>query len=239
MILPPPTIEKLFRQYLAENQIQQPDAQIKAEGQLLHQSVEAALGKLFDAAQEDQAFSRDVAPLVNKSPKAISTLTYQELLAALATPDQALILMRPHKKEDVIWQGKGTDKEWRGFVRPFPVNPDNLAIRSHQIHYSVTRGEITNWNRAATTVPTSSLEAFMRFLKNHSHRIRAVVADKDDVMVIFNVVASDYPSWRKSTIELWHLLTKRGVNAERFRLGRLVPISRESRGRGALLYLAA
>lgn len=238
MILPPPTIEKLLRQYLAQKKIQPPDAQIKAEGQLLHQGVEAALGKLFDAAQEDEAFSRYVAPLVNKSPQPVSTLTYEDLLSALASPGQTLITLRPHKKHDVLWQGKGTSKEWRGFVRPFPVNAGALAIRRRQIHYAVTRGEILTWDRAATKIPTSSLEAFMRFHKNHKHRIRAIVADKDGVMVIFNVVAHDYSSWRKSTMKLWALLAKNSVDAKRFKLGQLVPISRESRGRGSLLYLA-
>lgn len=238
MILHPPDIEKLFRQHLAQKNVQLTSAQVKMECQFLHDGANAAVEKVFDTALGDQAFRPDYAELMMKSPKAIHTLTYEDLLSALASPGQTLITLRPHKKHDVLWQGKGTLKEWRGFVRPFPVNAGALAIRRRQIHYAVTRGEILSFDRAATKIPTTSLESFKRFLKNHKHRIRAVVAEKDGVMAIFNVVAHDYLSWRKSTMTLWALLTKNGVDAERFKLGRLVPISRESRGLGALLYLA-
>lgn len=238
MILHPPDIEKLLRQHLAQKNVHWTPAQVKIESQFLQHSANAALEDVFDAALGYEGFSPEHAELMMKSPKAISTLTYEDLLSALASPGQTLITLRPHKKHDVLWQGKGTGGEWRGFVRPFPVNAGALAIRRRQIHYAVTRNEILTWDRAATKIPTSSMEAFMRFMKNHKHRIRAVVADKDGVMVIFNVVAHDYLSWRKSTITLWALLTKNGVNADRFKLGRLVPISRESRGRGALVFMA-
>lgn len=238
MILHPPDIEKLLRQHLAQKNVQLTPAQVKIESQFLQPSANKALADTFDAALGNQGFSPHYAELMMKSPKAIHTLTYEDLLSALASPGQTLITLRPHKKQDILWQGKGTGGQWRGFVRPFPVNPDNLAIRSHQVHYNVTRAEILSFDRAATKIPTSSLEAFMRFLKNHKQRIRAVVADKDGVVVIFNVVAHDYSSWRKSTMKLWDLLTKNGVDAKRFKLGQLVPISREYRGRGSLLYLS-
>lgn len=238
MKFPQLNLKGTFEHHLAVSGIQQPPSQVKAECLLLRQRIESALEKEFDSALKDTGFSRDFAEVINRSPQRIDAVTYESLLDSLAKENQALVLMRPHQKGDVVWQGKGTAREWRDYVRPMPVRAHMLQVPPRRIHYRVTRDEIAVWQQAATFIPTSSLEALMRFRDKDIDRIRAIVADRNGVVVIFNVVAHDYQSWRKSTMKLWDVLTANGVAAKRFTLGRIVPISRESRGRGAVLYLA-
>lgn len=78
----------------------------------------------------------------------------------------------------------------------------------------------------------------VRFLKKGGGAVLAVVAADDGVCVVFRTNAADYETWQRCCRGLEKGLPLEGIAVSKISLQTLVPISRDSRGRGALLFLA-
>ncbi len=212
-------------------------ASLRAETALLHNDVAKALDSIIDKTIEED-FGERYHGLINLSPRRVSHHNHIDLLETVGVGNAALILTQPHKNDDVVWNWGSPITEWRDYMVPYPVDAGSLVVPPRQRHFRVTRQDVRVLDRIAVTVPDACVRNLVRFMKNHRGAVMAVVAAEEGVCVIFRTNATDYDGWQHWRRVVEKELYEAGVAFSPITLKTLVPISRESRGRGALLHLA-
>jgi len=210
---------------------------LEAEAELLRNDIEKYLASKIDDSAEDE-FPERYQGLINVSKRRIAHHGYLDLFEAMTSNVGNLILTKPRKNDDVVWTPGKELQGWRGNVWPLPVAETNLVVPPHKRHYRMTRHDVLRWDCAAVMVPDGCVGHLVRFLKKGGGAVLAVVAADDGVCVVFRIHATDYETWQRCCRALERGLPLEGIAVSKISLQTLVPISRESRGRGALLYLA-
>lgn len=160
------------------------------------------------------------------------------LFRSLCKAGQSLILSRHRQNDDVVWTADEQLQGWRHFFWPFAVDKSKLFVPRYKRHYRMTRYEVLQWDRVAVSIPLGSIPSLVKLLKADDSGIRAVVEAHDGVHVIFKVEAADYATWARECRGLQSTLAANKIEHGRFSLHNLVPISRNSVGHGAVLFLA-
>lgn len=211
---------------------------IKSEVRLLfNESVNHLTGIIERTAADD--FPLRYRNVINLRHNRAHYCNHIDLFEILALPTQSLVISQPEKWDDVIWtSGDKEVRKWRSGLWPFPVDDSKLVVPPHKRHFRRTRDEVLVWDRVAVMVPDSNVQALVRLLRKASGGVTSIIAADEGVCVIFRIEAQDFESWQQMSRLLHKTLADAGVHAEKISLHTLVPISRESRGRGALLFLA-
>ncbi len=213
-------------------------SQCRSEVKLLFNEAVNHLSTIIERTADD-GFLLRYHNVVNLRHNRAHYYNHIDLLETLASPKQSLVIVQPGKRDDVIWtSGEKKVSKWRNGFWPFPVDASKLVVPPHKRHFQLTSEEVLTWDRVAVMVPDSNVQALVRFLRKAGGGLTLIVAANDGVCVIFRIEASDYESWLHVCRLLHKSLAEAGVHADRISLRTLVPISRESRGRGALLFLA-
>lgn len=209
-------------------------AQIKAEAQLLRKEIEQGITDKFHLAIQDSSFTSKYVDIINQSPRAIGSHDYESMFSGLCPPGQGLILKGTRREEGILWTRDTELHSWRDHFWPFPV--DSLTTLSTSLN--LTRRHVTQWNRAAVLVPYAAIPALVGVLRTGRMPVRSIVAAEGGVMVIFGVNADNFQMWQSECHRVRSWCADRELKFGKFSMHTLVPISRESRGVGALLYLA-
>lgn len=213
-------------------------SRIRAESKLLFHQALNDLSATIDQTAEDD-YPLRYHGIINLPRNSAPLSNHIDLLERLVGKDQSIILAQPGKNDDLLWRcGEKAVPQKRNGFWPFGVDASKLEVPPRQRHYRRTRDEVLHWNRLAVMVPDSNVPALVRLLRKARGAVVAIVAADDGVCVIFRTDAQDYPSWQHWCRVLETRLADAGVYAGKISLSTLVPISRESRGRGSLLYLA-
>jgi hypothetical protein len=211
---------------------------IQSEIKLLFNEAVNHLTAIIDRTADDD-FPLRYHNVINLRHNRAHYYNHIDLFEILALPTQSLVISQPEKRDDVIWtSGEKEVPKWRNGFWPFPVNASKLVVPPHKRHFRRTRDEVLVWDRVAVMVPDSNVQALVRLLRKASGGVTSIVAADEGVCVVFRIEAQDYKSWQQMCRLLHRTLAGAGVHAEKISLQTLVPISRESRGRGALLFLA-
>lgn len=228
----------MLRQHLTRANEHFTQTHISAETQLLRKEVEQNLASTFDKVIVDSTFTFKYADIINLSPCPIGDHGYQDLLRSLSTPEHGLVLKRPQKDLGVLVNGDTQVTSMRDSFCPLPVDHQTLASSTRRQSLNLTRRNFAVWDRAAVPVPDREIPHLVHWIGKGPYVVRAITAADGGVMVIFGVDAHDYDTWRAEGRRLRQWYADRELMLDKFSLHTLVPISRESRGRGALLYLA-
>lgn len=208
--------------------------QIKAEVQLLGKDIDQMLTDQFHRAIQDSSFTLKYAKIINLSPRPIGSHGYEDMFRSLCSSGQGLILKGMRREAGLLWTRDTELLSTRDHFRPFPVD---AGIELSDT-YRFTRRDVATWDRAAAFVPDNNIAALITMLRQGKHGIRSVVAAEGGVMVLFAVQARDYQKWHTECQRLFYRCQDAHLKIAKFSMHTLVPISREARGRGSLLFLA-
>lgn len=192
------------------------------------------IAKIDETADDDYAERyRGILNLArNRAPSA----TFTDLLEALGGMG-SLILSDPKEKDDVVFNAGEPLKGFRKGAWPLSVDPSKLIVPPHKRHYRRTRDDVLFFNRVAFMVPDSNVPALVRVLKEFK-TVVAVTAAEGGVCVVLSTSCDNYEEWQQWCKRLEADLSARGVHSEKISLHTLVPISQDSMGVGAVLFLA-
>jgi hypothetical protein len=210
---------------------------LKARTQVLLRETKGILATEIERTGDDE-FSQKYGDIILESPRLFSTITTDDLFRSLARMGQSVVLKRLHKRGDSVWAWFEEPEVWRNSFWPFPVNGADLFVRRDGSHYHLTRAQVLNWDRVAIFVDDRYIPHLVKLVRDSAYFFRAVVAAKGGVMVICRVDAQDFVTWQNGCRKLKAWLISHHVGVGRISMHTLVPISRESRGPGALIYLA-
>lgn len=236
MIFPNLKLNPMLKQHLARAGVHLPPPLIKAETQLLRREIEQGITSAFDKAIEESSFARKYSAIVNLSPVSIGDLDYQTLFRRLCGPEQGLIMKSRTHEDGILWTPDSTLRGWRDHFMPHPLDLTRLPTEKGRL---LTRQHVARWNHVAVLVLDESVPTLVQMIRGARHRFEYIVAGDGGVMVGFKCQANCYRWWKSACASIRTWCVDNNVKIGKISLHTLVPVSRESRGRGALLYLAA
>lgn len=160
------------------------------------------------------------------------------LFRSLCNAGQSLILTRHRQNNDVLWTPGEVLQGWRDFFWPFAVDKNKLFVPPYKRHFRMTRYEVLQWNCAVVPIPLTGIPSLVKLMEADDPGVHAVVEAHDGVVVIFAVEAADFVTWTRECRRIKNMLASNRVKHGAFSLHNLAPISRNSKGHGAVLYLA-
>lgn len=225
-------------QWHATNGITSKRNLLRAEAVLLKREAKMWLADRGVKVGTKQTITNETANIIVRSPRPVAETGFEDLFHALTTPEQSLVLKRAGYRGDLVWSRTQPLEGSYHTLWPFPVDVTRLQTQGNGSHYRLNQAQVLVWNRAAVFIEQRSLGEFKNCLHLRGQQVRAITQSSDGVVAIFDIEADGFLMWRRGVRDLSSSLTLRGVKHAPISMHELVPISRDSRGFGSLLYLA-